>query len=228
MTIVVLTGAGLSAEAGIRTFRASDGLWEAHRIEDVATPQGFVRDPLLVQRFYNARRAQLGRVRPTGAHEALARMQRDARRRVVLITQNVDDLHERAGSEVIHMHGQLRRMWCRVCDSRMPWQGACFPETRCPLCHRRGGLRVDVVWFGEIPYHLEEIERALREAGVFAAIGTSGLVYPAAGFVQLARAAGAHTIEFNLEKTAASSRFDEAIYAPASRSIPRWVEAMLG
>ena len=227
MTVVVLTGAGISAEAGIETFRARDGLWEKHCIEEVATPRGFARDPLLVHRFYNARRAQLGQVRPTAAHRALARLQLESRRKVVLITQNVDDLHERAGSDVLHMHGELRKIWCRLCDRRMPWQGDCFPQSPCPLCHRVGGLRVDVVWFGEIPYHLEEIERALSVATVFAAIGTSAVVYPAAGFVTLAKRAGADTIEFNLEKTPASPQFDTVVPGPATQSIPRWVEAML-
>ncbi len=146
---------------------------------------------------------------------------------MVLITQNVDDLHERAGSDVLHMHGELRKMWCRFCDRRMPWQGDCFPECSCPLCHRVGGLRVGVVWFGEIPYHLEEIERVLSVATVFAAIGTSAVVYPAAGFVTLAKRAGADTIEFNLEKTPASPQFEMVVPGPAMQSIPRWVEAML-
>ncbi|MDO5090435.1 MAG: NAD-dependent deacylase [Cardiobacteriaceae bacterium] len=225
--IVILTGAGISQESGIRTFRASDGLWEDHRIEEVATPEAFARNPALVHRFYNARRAQLfsGEVKENAAHLALARLQRALPGEVTLITQNVDDLHERAGSDVIHMHGELGKLLCLHCDARFETREDCFPETPCPNCGRSGGLRPDIVWFGEMPYHMARIERALRAAEVFVAIGTSGQVYPAAGFMQLAKQAGAKTVEINLEPTGAAC--DEGHYGKATTEVPRFVEAVL-
>ncbi|MDO4776536.1 MAG: NAD-dependent deacylase [Cardiobacteriaceae bacterium] len=225
--MVILTGAGISQESGIRTFRASDGLWEDHRIEDVATPEAFARNPALVHRFYNARRAQLfsGSVHENAAHLALARLQRALPGEVMLVTQNVDDLHERAGSDVLHMHGELGKLFCLHCDALLQTQGDCFPETPCPHCGKSGGLRPDIVWFGEMPYHMDCIDRALREAELFVAIGTSGQVYPAAGFVHLAKAAGAKTVEINLERTGAY--FDEGYYGKATIEVPRFVEAVL-
>ena len=225
--IVILTGAGISQESGIRTFRASDGLWEDHRIEDVATPEAFARNPALVHRFYNARRAQLfsGEVHENAAHLALARLQRALPDEVMLITQNVDDLHERAGSSVIHMHGELDKLFCLYCDALLQTQDDCFPETLCPNCGKSGGLRPDIVWFGEMPYHMDRIDKALRRAELFVAIGTSGQVYPAAGFVHRAREAGAKTVEINLERTGA--HFDEGYYGKATTEVPRFVEAVL-
>lgn len=227
MKIVILTGAGISQESGIRTFRASDGLWEDHRIEDVATPQAFARNPALVHRFYNERRRQLfgGAVRENAAHLALAQLEAALPGEVTLVTQNIDDLHERAGSRPIHMHGQIDQLFCTHCDALLTSREDCFPDTVCPNCGKSGGLRPDIVWFGEMPYHMAQIERALREAEVFVAIGTSGQVYPAAGFVHLARQAGAKTVEINLERSGA--HFDEGYYGKATIEVPRFVEAVL-
>jgi len=227
-SVVVLTGAGISAESGLPTFRDKDGLWEGQRVEDVACPQAFVRNPELVQRFYNLRRAALDSVQANAAHLALARLQQEYSGRVTLITQNVDDLHERAGSTgVIHMHGELRKALCARCGQRMQWLDELQTTTPCPACGRSGGLRPDIVWFGEIPYHMDLIEEAVAAADVFAAIGTSGLVYPAAGLVHLARSAGAHTLEINNAQTQVSVCFDRHLIGPASVEVPRWVGELL-
>ncbi len=228
--IVILTGAGISAESGIRTFRAVDGLWEEHRVEDVATPEGFAADPGLVHRFYNARRRQLlsAEVQPNAAHRALARLEAALPGEVFVVTQNIDDLHERAGStNVHHMHGRLLTSWCRACDARVPTMGDVGVDSVCPQCGVRGSLRPDVVWFGEIPYGMDVIERELRDCRIFAAIGTSGNVYPAAGFVQFATAMGAHTVELNLEASLTHSLFREVRQGPATVVVPEWVDDIL-
>ena len=224
--IVILTGAGVSAESGLPTFRGPDGLWEGHRVEDVATPEAFDRDPHLVHRFYNLRRRALDSVGPNAAHLAIARLQRE--RRVTLVTQNVDDLHERAGSTgVIHMHGELRKALCTRCGARTEWIDDMEVDTPCPACGKTGGMRPDIVWFGEMPYRMEEIESALMDADLFAAIGTSGNVYPAAGFVRTARFAGARTIEFNNAGTAVSGFFEDHRLGPATVEVKRWVDNLL-
>ena len=224
--IVILTGAGVSAESGLPTFRGPDGLWEGHRVEDVATPEAFDRDPHLVHRFYNLRRRALDSVGPNAAHLAIARLQRE--RRVTLVTQNVDDLHERAGSTgVIHMHGELRKALCTRCGARREWIDDMEVDTPCPACGKTGGMRPDIVWFGEMPYRMEEIESALMDADLFAAIGTSGNVYPAAGFVRTARFAGARTIEFNNAGTAVSGFFEDHRVGPATVEVKRWVDNLL-
>ena len=224
--IVILTGAGVSAESGLPTFRGPDGLWEGHRVEDVATPEAFDRDPHLVHRFYNLRRRALDSVGPNAAHLAIARLQRE--RRVTLVTQNVDDLHERAGSTgVIHMHGELRKALCTRCGARTEWIDDMEVDTPCPACGKTGGMRPDIVWFGEMPYRMEEIESALMDADLFAAIGTSGNVYPAAGFVRTARFAGARTIEFNNAGTAVSGFFEDHRVGPATVEVKRWVDNLL-
>lgn len=227
--IVILTGAGISAESGIRTFRASDGLWEEHSIHDVATPEGFAANPELVHRFYNERRTQLlgGTVQPNAAHDALARLEREHPGRVTLITQNIDDLHARAGSaSPIHMHGELLRMRCAHCDQVVEQWGTSSVDDRCATCG--GPMRPHVVWFGEMPLEMDVIYAAVETCDVFAAIGTSGNVYPAAGFVAVAANAGAHTIELNLEPSEVASRFDDARYGLASVEVPRWVDEVLG
>jgi NAD-dependent deacetylase len=227
--IVILTGAGVSAESGLPTFRDKDGLWEGQRVEDVASPEAFLRDPELVQRFYNLRRAALRTVAPNAAHLALARLQREFPGPVTLITQNVDDLHERAGSTaVIHMHGELRKVRCAHCRRGLEWEGDLATSTVCQFCHRVGGMRPDIVWFGEIPKHMERIGEAVGTADVFVAIGTSGHVYPAAGFVSLARSAGARTLEINNAETAISSSFEQHLTGPATLEVPQWVAGMLG
>ena len=272
--IVVLTGAGISAESGLATFRGADGLWEGHRVEDVATPEAFARDPALVHQFYDARRARLGEVEPNAAHEALARLDAEWPGELLIVTQNVDDLHERAGAKrLLHMHGELASGWCLACDERFPWKGPMSPfsarpepveglpfssgegqgqsfdklrtngypgHTRghelrtkgsvnvCPLCQVAGKVRPDIVWFGEMPYEMERIEEALMNCDLFASIGTSGAVYPAAGFVQTARYRGAHCIEINLEPSQGSIFFDERRYGAAGVEVPKWVEEVLG
>jgi len=227
--IVVLTGAGISAESGLATFRGPDGLWEGHRVEEVATPEAFHRDPALVQRFYDARRAQLAEVSPNAAHEALARLDAEWPGDLLIVTQNVDDLHERAGARrLLHMHGELNSAWCLGCDSRSPWGSGLSSGPPCPTCGEVGRLRPDIVWFGEMPYEMERIDRALLDADLFVSIGTSGAVYPAAGFVQTARYAGARTLELNLEPSLGSVYFDEARTGPAGELVPEWVEEVLG
>ena len=226
--IVILTGAGISAESGLGTFRDEGGLWAQHRIEDVATPEGFARNPQLVVDFYNARRAQAHEAAPNAAHIALARLQAEHAGTVTLVTQNVDDLHEKGGStDVIHMHGALNSALCSSCDNRWPAALEMTVGEACPRCAAPTG-RPDIVWFGEIPYHMERIERALMEADIFAAIGTSGNVYPAAGFVQMARHVGAHTIEMNLDPGENVGLFDDVRSGKASDTVPAWVAETLG
>lgn len=230
--IVILTGAGVSAESGIDTFRSEGGLWEQHRVEDVATPEGFARDPDLVLRFYDMRRESIQTKQPNSAHDALARLDREWTARtggdLLIVTQNVDDLHERAGaSRVLHMHGEHLNAWCTMCDTRSKWRGTLVDRPSCPECGV-AALRPDVVWFGEIPYRMNEIYGALRRADLFVSIGTSGAVYPAAGFVQDARELGAQTLELNLEPSQGSRWFTEARYGPASKIVPEWVGELLG
>src|SRR5690606_14704055 len=226
--IVILTGAGISAESGLATFRGPDGLWEGHRVEDVATPEAFARDAPLVQRFYDARRANLKRVAPNAAHEAPARLDAAWPGDLLIVTQNVDDLHERAGARrVLHMHGELKSAWCLACDARSRWEDDLGDHPPCPACGISGRLRPDIVWFGEMPYGMAAIERALLEADLFVSIGTSGNVYPAAGFVQTARYASARTIEMNLEPSLGSCHFHESRIGKAGELVPAWVEEML-
>lgn len=227
-SIVILTGAGISAESGLPTFRDANGLWEGHRVEEVATPEAFENDPETVLRFYNLRHGALATVQPNAAHEAIARLQRDYPGEVTLITQNVDDLHERGGSkEVIHMHGSLRRKLCHHCRTTSPWSGEIRTTDSCTTCGETGTMRPDIVWFGEMPYHMDEIEGALITAGIFVAIGTSGQVHPAAGFVAAARYAGAKTLEINNADTAISSSFDARLTGPATTWVPTWVNGVL-
>jgi len=225
--VVVLTGAGISAESGLQTFRDSDGLWEGHRPEDVATPEAFEADPEMVQRFYDERRAQLDTVAPNPAHRALAELEQALGDDFLLVTQNVDDLHERAGSRrVVHMHGRLKSALCVECRATSHWTGTLIDEPPCPACGQRG-LRPDVVWFGEIPYGLDEIDLALRRCRVFISIGTSGNVYPAAGFAAFARAVGAHTVELNMEPSLGADSFVEHHHGPAGTVVPDWVRTYL-
>ena len=225
--IVILTGAGISAESGLRTFRAEDGLWEDHRVEDVASPQGFRRDPELVQRFYDERRINILAAEPNPSHAALARLDDEWDGELLIVTQNIDDLHERAGAgRVLHMHGQALSAWCTACDVRHPWAGTLLDRPPCPACGEPA-LRPDIVWFGEMPYEMDRIFAALARADLFVSIGTSGAVYPAAGFVQEAKRTGARTLELNLERSQGSAWFDETRLGPASERVPAWVEEML-
>jgi len=225
--IVVLTGAGISAESGIDTFRDAGGLWEQHRVEDVATPEGFARDPDLVLGFYDMRRAALAGVEPNAAHRALARLDAEWGGNLLIVTQNVDDLHERAGaSRVLHMHGELLSALCSACGKRSRFIGSMVERPACPFCGAHA-LRPDVVWFGEMPYDMERIYDALRGADLFVSIGTSGAVYPAAGFVRDARELGARTLELNLEHSEGSCWFDETRQGRAGDLVPVWVEEML-
>ena len=228
--IVILTGAGISAESGIQTFRASDGLWENHRVEDVATPEGFTRDPELVQRFYNERRAQLnsGEVNPNPAHEALARLEAEFDGNVLLVTQNIDNLHERAGTKnLIHMHGELNKVRCTHSEQVFERTGNLEVDERCTCCQFEGALRPDIVWFGEMPMQMDRIYDELAACDLFISIGTSGHVYPAAGFVEAAAMAGAHTVELNLERSLVNRHFSETINGMAGEIVPAYVGDVL-
>ena len=228
--VVILTGAGISAESGIRTFRAADGLWEEHHVEDVATPEGFQRDPALVQRFYNARRQQLqqAEIQPNAAHLALVELEQVLGDNFLLVTQNIDNLHERAGnSRVLHMHGELLKVRCVTSGQVIEWSGDITPDDRCTCCQFPSALRPHVVWFGEMPLGMEQIYQALEQADYFIAIGTSGHVYPAAGFVHEARLQGAHTVELNLEPSQVGNEFAERHYGLASEVVPEFVHKLL-
>ncbi len=229
-SIVVLTGAGISAESGIKTFRASDGLWEEHRIEDVATPEGFARDPALVQRFYNERRRPLlqNEVAANAAHMALAKLEREFDGELLLVTQNIDNLHEQGGSKNIrHMHGEILKMRCKQTEQIFDCVTNIEVEDRCACCGGQGNLRPHIVWFGEMPLYMDEIYAALSHCDLFISIGTSGNVYPAAGFVEVANNAGATTLEINLEASNVATAFDQAIYGKAGEVLPHWVDEFL-
>ncbi len=226
-SLVILTGAGISAESGVRTFRDAGGVWEDHRLEDVASPEGFARDPGLVQRFYNARRRQLREVQPNAAHEALAALEAAWAGDFLLVTQNVDDLHQRAGSkQLIAMHGELLKARCALCAEACPWPDDILPDSACPVCGRRGALRPHIVWFGEMPLEMDRILRALAGCDVFAAIGTSGNVYPAAGFVD-AVPRSCRTVELNLEPSLAAASFRERRSGRATDLVPAWAAELL-
>jgi NAD-dependent deacetylase len=228
MRVVVLTGAGISAESGLPTFRDADGLWEGHLPEDVATPSAYQRDPALVQRFYDERRAALSGVEPNAAHVALARLEAALGDDLLLVTQNIDDLHERAGSTgVLHLHGELRSALCTTCGSRHAWTGGLATWPPCPACGANA-LRPDVVWFGEVPYRMDEIWPRLEAADIFCAIGTSGVVYPAAGFGEMAVSYGARTVELNLARSPVAPWYDEVRTGPATELVPAWVDELLG
>jgi NAD-dependent deacetylase len=230
-SIVVLTGAGVSAESGVSTFRDPEGIWAKYDLEEVATPQAFARNPKLVQDFYNARRAGLATVKPNAAHHALADLDLALAAQGVdflLVTQNVDNLHEAAGSQrLLHMHGELARAWCTACDARLDWTADLDATSVCSQCHAAGRLRPDVVWFGEMPYHMDKIAGALRACDLFISIGTSGKVYPAAGFVELARRAGARTVELNLEPSEGVTSFHHAVHGKATEIVPPFCGLLL-
>jgi NAD-dependent protein deacetylase/lipoamidase len=226
--IVILTGAGLSAESGLGTFRGADGLWDQFDIEEVATPEGFARNPVKVHDFYNVRRGKIKTTKPNAAHLALARLEKEYAGEVLTVTQNVDALHEAAGCRhLIHMHGELARALCARCGTSMPWGEDLSLSTACPVCHKAGFMRPDVVWFGEMPHEMERIHEALSTCDLFVSIGTSGAVYPAAGFVGEALRAGAHTVELNLDPSESASRFAEKRYGPATEIVPAFVDDLL-
>jgi len=229
-SIVILTGAGISAESGIRTFRAADGLWEDHRVEDVATPEAFERNPELVQRFYNERRKPIlnGEVTANPAHQALAELEKKFAGDFLLVTQNIDNLHEQGGSKnVLHMHGEILKMRCKLTDQVFDCLDEINTSDNCPCCGTQGTLRPHIVWFGEMPIGMDHIYSVLASCDLFISIGTSGNVYPAAGFVQIANQASARTLEINLEKSEVASNFDEAIYGKAGEILPGWVRNFL-
>lgn len=238
-SIAILTGAGISAESGLNTFRGADGLWEGHRVEDVATPEAFARDPAFVHQFYNERRRGLldAKVRPNPAHLALAELEENWAGAVLVVTQNIDDLHDRAGSKnLIHMHGELLKMFCAGCarggggtefTRKYEIRGDIGHEDFCGACGQEGGMRPDIVWFGEMPYQMDKIFEALADCDLFVSIGTSGNVYPAAGFSMQAKGHGALAVELNLEPSSGASNFDEGLYGPASEIVPGFVRAVL-
>jgi NAD-dependent deacetylase len=230
-SIVILTGAGISKESGLDTFRDKDGIWSKVRLEDVATPEGYRRNPDQVHEFYNQRRAQLvkGGILPNPGHFALAKLEAEWPGKVLLVTQNIDDLHEKAGSRnLLHMHGELKKVRCDGCGDVFTWEDDLSRETCCPACSRDRFLRPHVVWFGEMPLFMEEIYQALENCGLFISIGTSGNVYPAAGFVQHVRMrTEAHTVEINLEPSQGATLFAETIYGPASSAVPAYVDGLL-
>jgi NAD-dependent deacetylase len=230
-SILVLTGAGISPEACLATFRDADGIWASVRLEEVATPEAFARDPARVHAFYNARRRQLQHpsVLPNAAHEALANLETFRPGEVMIATQNIDDLHERAGSRaVVHMHGELLKARCTACGKVTVWYDDLTGNEGCPICAIEGQLRPHVVWFGEMPLRLDAIYQVLAKCKVFVSIGTSGSVEPAASFVEEARRAGAHTVELNLEPSQSANLFVERIYGPASQIVPEFVAKLIG
>ena len=227
-SIVVLAGAGISAESGIETFRAAEGLWANHHVDDVATLEGFARNPQLVYAFYNQRRRQLltPEISPNAAHSALAKFEHEFGGEFLLVTQNVDNLHERAGSEnLIHMHGELLKMSCLNSKLIFDVSEDFDYDTQCRCCRSAGNLRPHVVWFGEMPLQMNRINRALETCDMFVAIGTSGNVYPASGFYQTAKIRKARTVELNLERTGSS--FDQHICGPATESVPQFFNSLL-
>jgi NAD-dependent deacetylase len=227
--IVILTGAGVSAESGLGTFRDVGGLWAQYDLADVATPEGYERNPGLVLDFYNARRANCRGAEPNAAHAAIARLQCDYPGRVTLVTQNIDDLHERGGSrQVIHMHGQIMQALCATCGHQWEWTSDMALANICHSCTTVGTVRPDVVWFGEMPYHMDAIWARIADCDLFVAIGTSGAVYPAAGFVTDARHRGARTLEINLEPSENTAFFDDRLLGPAGETVPVWVGGLLG
>jgi NAD-dependent deacetylase len=228
-SLVILTGAGISRESGLATFRDADGIWAKVRVEDVATPEAFARDPERVHGFYNARRAQLRdpAIQPNAAHRALAALDARWPGELLLVTQNLDDLHDRAGSRrLLPMHGELMKARCLLCEAVRPWDQDLSTATACPSCGKPGGMRPQVVWFGEMPLHMEAIGAALEGCDIFVSIGTSGQVYPAAGFVAEV-AHRARTVELNLEPSAGTRLFDEARHGPATEVVPRFVQSLL-
>lgn len=230
-TVTILTGAGISAESGLDTFRGNNGLWADHRIEDVATPDAFDRDPALVHRFYNQRRRQLlsDNVNPNGAHDALAKLQGRHGGDVSIITQNVDNLHEAAGSgDVIHMHGELLSLLCGACHHRFHFTGDSGADTTCPDCDNAGHVRPDVVWFGEMPYHMDQIQTILSQTDLFLSVGTSGQVYPAAGFLDQVKRNGGMVGEINLEPTRTARFYDYTNYGPATETCPAMIDELFG
>lgn len=230
MNVVVLTGAGISAESGIQTFRSSDGLWEEHRVEDVATPEGFARNPQLVQCFYNERRRQLQQdnIQPNPAHFVLAKLEELLGDNFLLVTQNIDNLHERAGSKrVVHMHGELLKVRCSCSNQVLEWKGDLSPNDHCHCCQFPQPLRPHIVWFGEMPLGMDKIYQSIEQATIFIAIGTSGHVYPAAGFVHEAKLNGAHTVELNLEPSQVESEFEEKHYGLASQVAVDYVNDLI-
>ncbi len=229
-SVFVLTGAGISAESGIKTFRDKDGLWEGHSILDVATPESFQRNPTLVNEFYNQRRSQLlgGDVHPNLAHIALAEFETNFNGDFVLVTQNVDNLHERAGSTAaLHIHGSLLHGKCGYCEQGFDIIKDMDHQGSCSTCNKSGALRPDIVWFGEMPKHMQKIEEAVYRCDLFVSIGTSAAVYPAAGYSDLARQLGAKTVELNLAPSEKSGDFDKSILGPATQLVPQFFQELL-
>ena len=229
--IVILTGSGISAESGVATFRDKDGIWAKYDYRDVATPEGFAANPDLVHSFYNDRRRKLPSVSPNAAHIALAELESGLIAhggQLTLITQNVDDLHARAGSKnILHMHGELGKAACAHCGDISDCTGDLSTDDFCSVCKQKGGMRPYVVWFGEMPRFMDEAMTAIASADLFVSIGTSGSVYPAAGFAGEARAAGVQTTELNLEPSENAHVFSDSRYGPATTVVPVWAREIL-
>ena len=231
-SIVILTGAGISKESGLETFRDEGGLWSRVRIEDVATPEAYARDPARVLEFYNIRRASMvgGNIRPNAAHLALAKLEQEWPDEVLLVTQNIDDLHEQAGStNLLHMHGEMLKVRCDACGNVAEWRTTLSMDDTCLVCATIGRMRPHVVWFGEMPLYMAEIEKLLMECGLFISIGTSGNVYPAAGFVDMVTHYNrAKTVELNIEPSLNADQFSNGYYGPATKIVPDFVDKLLG
>ncbi len=227
-SIVILTGSGISAESGIDTFRDRGGIWSKVDYREVATPEGFARDPHKVHAFYNSRRQRVRGVQPNAAHLALAELEQAFAGELLVVTQNVDTLHDQAGSQnLIHMHGRISQARCNHCGHVIDSSADMSVQDVCAGCDEAGGIRPNVVWFGEMPFEMQRINDALRDCDLFISIGTSGKVYPAAGFIAAARRTGAHTAELNLEPSDGASLFTEAYYGPATQIVPAYVDALL-
>ena len=226
--IVILTGAGISAESGLATFRASNGLWNNHKVEDVATIEAFERNPAYVHEFYNELKKELVKAKPNKAHLAITRLQKEYDANISVVTQNVDTLHEKAGNQnIYHIHGQINQAVCLNCGKILETFGDVDTETVCPHCHIAGMMKPNIVFFGENLLCMDKVDRLLSECDLFLSIGTSGVVFPAASFVQIAKYNNAKTYEFNLEPTSNNYYFDHHVYGPAGTTLPAFVDEMI-
>ena len=226
--IVFLTGAGISAESGLATFRSENGLWNNHRVEDVATIEAYLRNPDYVHQFYNDMRPELFKAEPNPAHLAITDLQSNYPAQIDIVTQNVDTLHEKAGNKnIYHIHGQINQIVCLNCGHVFETWGDISSEDKCEKCGVVGMLKPNIVFFGENLLYMDKVDNLLKSCDLFISIGTSGVVYPAAGFVQIAKMFGADTIELNMEQTSNNRLFDRHIYGPAGTTLPALVQELI-